>query len=55
MSWEQLQSIIDDARATTQQEASDPPVACPNDGTPLETGPAGELYCPFDGWMWRGY
>lgn len=30
-----------------------PPVACPNDGEPLRSGPParqGILYCPFDGW-----
>lgn len=32
-----------------------PPVACPNDGTPLLGGPGTdptvELFCPFDGWQ----
>ncbi len=23
---------------------------CPNDGTRLERGPDGLLFCPFDGW-----
>ncbi|HZN70570.1 MAG TPA: hypothetical protein VFC00_02635 [Micromonosporaceae bacterium] len=26
------------------------PVACPNDGEPLRSGPDGQPYCPFDGW-----
>ncbi len=26
------------------------PRACPNDGEPMLVGPAGQLYCPFDGW-----
>jgi hypothetical protein len=32
-----------------------PPVACPNDGEPLRTGPqakTGVLYCPFDGFQY---
>jgi len=32
-----------------------PPVACPNDGTPLKPGPPGQpgiLWCPFDAWTW---
>ena len=32
-----------------------PPVACPNDGTPLLEGPPQEpgiLYCPFDFWQY---
>jgi hypothetical protein len=34
---------------------SQPPVACPNDGTPLLIGPPQEpavLFCPFDGWQY---
>lgn len=45
-----------DLLATLQQQAqyaayykSQPPIACPNDGTPLKQGPdPGTLYCPFD-------
>lgn len=33
-----------------------PPIACPEDGTPLLPGPGTapdvELYCPFDGWQY---
>lgn len=29
------------------------PVACPNDGTPLQSAPHGELFCPFDGWQFK--
>lgn len=53
--WEGLLAILTDARQTAAAEAAAPPVACPRDGTPLETGPNGELHCPFDGWIWRGY
>jgi hypothetical protein len=45
MSWEQLRSIV---QADKQERAywdSLPPRACPNDGTPLETGPDGSLFC----------
>lgn len=51
MSWEQLQSILDDARQTAQAEAAADPVACPNDGTPLESVD-GILHCKFDGYRW---
>jgi hypothetical protein len=30
------------------------PVACPHDGEPLTSGPDGELFCRFDGWIWDG-
>lgn len=54
MSWYQLLSIIrlnDDERRAWRNAA---PEACPKDGTPLKTGPNGELFCPFDGWTWDG-
>lgn len=51
-----------DLLATMQEQAqyadyykSQPPVACPNDGTPLLNGPPGDsaiLFCPFDFWQW---
>ena len=51
-----------DLLATLQQQAqyreyydTQPPVACPNDGTPLLEGPPQEpgiLYCPHDFWQW---
>lgn len=50
MSYEQLLSIMQEAARERQQEKDTPPVACPNDGEPLKTGPNGQLYCPFDGW-----
>jgi len=50
MSWEQLIAIRDEARTLAQDEALTPPAACPNDGEPLREGPAGQLFCPFDGW-----
>lgn len=50
MSWLQLLDIKRRAESEALAEASNPPVACPNDGEPLKTGPDGQLYCPFDGW-----
>jgi hypothetical protein len=51
-----------DLYATLQEQAqyqafysTVPPVACPNDGTPLKQGPPsdpGILYCPFDFWQY---
>jgi hypothetical protein len=43
VSWEQLLSILHDPVEQPPQDD------CPNDGTPLLTGPNGELRCPFDG------
>lgn len=54
MSWEQLNSIMRQAAQEAQQNRDLPPVACPNDGTPLQAGPDGELHCDFDGWIWNG-
>ena len=53
-SWYGLKAVLDDARAMHEEERSRPPVACPNDGEPLRTGPNGILYCPYDGWRWNG-
>jgi hypothetical protein len=50
MAWEELLSIIADARADADHETNTPPTTCPNDGEPLRTGPDGGLYCRFDGW-----
>ncbi len=52
MSWEQLAVIEADRQAEVDQEKTGVPVACPNDGTPLQTAPGGILHCPFDGWQW---
>lgn len=48
--WWSYYSILQEARADAAAEASTPPVACPNDGEPLSSGPNGQLYCKFDGW-----
>lgn len=52
MAWLQLDDILKDQAAEAQAWASQPPSACPNDGTPLQTGPDGQLFCPFDGYAW---
>jgi hypothetical protein len=55
MSWEQLLAIRQYDRELRAEELSRPPLACPNDGTPLRTSPPGagsELWCPHDGWRY---
>ena len=52
MSWEQLRSIALQGRQEREFWASQPPRACPNDGTPLVTGADGTLTCTFDGWSY---
>lgn len=53
MSWEQLVDIYRENYEEDLRSRTEPPVACPNDGQPLQTGPNGELYCNFDGWVWN--
>jgi hypothetical protein len=51
VSWEQLQSIVAQARQAAAAERDAKPTVCPYDGTSLdEVG--GILHCPFDGWTW---
>jgi hypothetical protein len=50
MSWEQLLLIRQEAEELARDEITAPPSACPNDGEPLRTGPAGELFCPWGDW-----
>lgn len=55
MSWYQLDSILKEQSAYWQAYAASPPMACPNDGEPLQQGPpehSGILFCPFDGWQY---
>lgn len=49
-SWYALLDISREYRERLAEERTAEPVACPNDGEPLRTGPRGELYCPYDGW-----
>ena len=49
-----LYSTLQEQAAYIEFYKSTPPVACPNDGTPLLSGPPSEpgiLYCPHDFWM----
>lgn len=50
MSWYQLLSIYQEAAAERQYEAATYPIACPNDGEPLQTAPDGQKFCPYDGY-----
>lgn len=56
--WWQLDSVIKYAWQEREFYLSQPPVACPRDGQPLQIAPpsasadAVELYCPFDGWQY---
>lgn len=54
MGWWQLADIAREHARWVEDEEARPPVACPNDGTPLEQGPGGILFCRFDGWRWEG-
>ena len=49
MSWEELQAILEEGHELHNNPA--PIVACWVDGTPLEPGPNGELFCPACGWQ----
>jgi hypothetical protein len=48
--WRDLMAVLADARLMAREDAKQRPVACPNDGEPLRSGPRGQLFCPFDGW-----
>ncbi len=52
MSWEQLRAIAAQNRQEREFWETQPPRACPNDGTPLQQGPDGSLFCTHDGWAW---
>jgi hypothetical protein len=52
VSWDQLRSIIDEARAAEAADRDAPPKACPLCGEPLRAGGGGTLHCTFDGWTW---
>lgn len=51
MSYEQLLSIIAEARDIDAQERAKAPVECPNDHTTLIDAGNGILHCPWDGWQ----
>lgn len=50
--WQSLISVIREAGDSARDESVRIPIACPNDGQPLEPGPNGERFCRFDGWQW---
>lgn len=52
MSWQQLIDIYNQAVDERRQAATEPPLACPNDGEPLEDAGDGVLHCPWDGWCY---
>lgn len=52
--WYGVMSIMQYQQQVMREWYDMDPIACPNDGTVLRGGPAGELYCPFDGWQWDG-
>lgn len=54
MAWEELLSIQEAASREQVARDSTPPVACPNDGEPLDENRDGVLHCKFDGWTWDG-
>lgn len=49
MAWEELLNIRDEAIADHNQQAQADPVACPDDGEPLETAGPGVWHCRFHG------
>jgi hypothetical protein len=51
-SWYGLASILKEGVSIHRQERSSVPVACPDCGEPLRSGPRGEMFCLFDGSLW---
>lgn len=52
MSWEQFQSIIAEAVEIVRLERTEPPLACPFDGEPLDESPDGGRHCPLGNYRW---
>lgn len=50
MSWQHLADILRQDAQEEEDWLAEEPVACPNDGFPLERGPRGELHCPAGDW-----
>lgn len=48
--WYTYMTILREAAWEAEMEKNTPPSACPDCGEPLRPGPAGQLYCSFDGW-----
>lgn len=47
MSHDQLLNMLRVNQEYVEQYVSVPPVTCPDDGVPLDSGPEGELHCPW--------
>ncbi len=54
MSWDQLKTILDQAREERANAASEPPVACPIDGEILDVNSRGVRSCPMGNYRWDG-
>lgn len=52
MSWEQLRSIAIEGLGYVTEERTEPPLACPFDGEPLDSTPRGGLTCPLGNYDW---
>lgn len=50
MAWEELLAIMREGADEVREEQARPPIACPDCGEPLRSGPDGVLFCRFDGW-----
>jgi hypothetical protein len=46
-SWGGMVALLAEVRDIARQESTRTPIACPNDGEPLLSGPHGGLYCPW--------
>lgn len=47
MSWDSMLNIIAQQRKDDEEWRNSTPVACPNDGAVLQSGPDGVLNCPM--------
>lgn len=52
MAWEQMLSIVAEALLYVEKEKTEPPLACPFDGEPLDEAPNGGLFCPLGNYEW---
>lgn len=52
--WWGLKNVIDANRQEQAAYNAQPPDACPNDGTPLETGRDGTRNCPMGDYRYTG-
>lgn len=53
MSWESLIVLGEEFKEILRLESETQPAACPECGGLFQTGPNGELFCSFDGYIWR--